>query len=59
MQVLVRAMYATLVSIFIAQEYGIELGTPVTMLLVLISASKGIAAVSSSAWSWSPQTLGQ
>jgi Na+/H+-dicarboxylate symporter len=57
MRVLVRAMYATLVSIFIAQAYGIELGTPVTMLLVLIVASKGIAAVPPSAWSWSPQRL--
>jgi Na+/H+-dicarboxylate symporter len=40
-------MYMTFASIFIAQVYGIELdfGTQMTMLLVLMLTSKGIAGV--------------
>ncbi|MDZ4824128.1 MAG: dicarboxylate/amino acid:cation symporter [Flavobacteriales bacterium] len=40
-------MYMTFASIFIAQSYGIEmsLGTQLTMLLVLMVTSKGIAGV--------------
>jgi Na+/H+-dicarboxylate symporter len=40
-------MYSTFAALFIAQAYGIELdlGTQVTMLLVLMVTSKGIAAV--------------
>ena len=40
-------MYMTFASIFIAQSYGIELdfGTQMTMLLVLMLTSKGIAGV--------------
>jgi Na+/H+-dicarboxylate symporter len=40
-------MYMTFASIFIAQAYGIELdlGTQMTMLLVLMLTSKGIAGV--------------
>ncbi|WP_396173412.1 dicarboxylate/amino acid:cation symporter [Flavobacterium sp.] len=40
-------MYMTFASIFIAQVYGVELDTPtqITMLLVLMLTSKGIAGV--------------
>jgi Na+/H+-dicarboxylate symporter len=40
-------MYMTFASIFIAQAYGIDLdlGTQMTMLLVLMLTSKGIAGV--------------
>ena len=40
-------MYMTFASIFIAQAYGIPLdtGTQITMLLVLMLTSKGIAGV--------------
>ena len=40
-------MYMTFASIFIAQAYGIELdlGTQLTMLLVLMVSSKGVAGV--------------
>jgi Na+/H+-dicarboxylate symporter len=40
-------MYMTFASLFIAQAYGIELDTPtqITMLLVLMLTSKGIAGV--------------
>lgn len=40
-------MYCTFASLFIAQAYGIELsiGTQITMLLVLMITSKGIAGV--------------
>ena len=40
-------MYMTFASIFIAQVYGIELdlGTQLTMLLVLMLSSKGVAGV--------------
>ncbi|EJL23022.1 dicarboxylate/amino acid:cation symporter [Novosphingobium sp. AP12] len=54
-------MYATFASIFIAQAYGIDLplSTQVTMLLVLMVTSKGIAAVPRASLVVVAATLGQ
>jgi len=54
-------MYATFAAIFIAQAYGIDLslGTQVTILLVLMVTSKGIAAVPRASLVVVAATLGQ
>jgi Na+/H+-dicarboxylate symporter len=53
-------MYMTFASIFIAQAYGIDLsmGTQLTMLLVLMLTSKGIAGVPRPVWLWLPRLAG-
>jgi len=54
-------MYATFATIFIAQAYGIDLplGTQITILLVLMVTSKGIAAVPRASLVVVAATLGQ
>ncbi|MET0249333.1 MAG: dicarboxylate/amino acid:cation symporter [Sphingobium sp.] len=54
-------MYATFVTIFIAQAYNIDLalGTQITILLVLMVTSKGIAAVPRASLVVVAATLGQ
>jgi Na+/H+-dicarboxylate symporter len=54
-------MYATFATIFIAQAYGIDLpiATQITILLVLMVTSKGIAAVPRASLVVVAATLGQ
>jgi len=52
-------MYMTFASLFIAQSYGIHLdiGTQITMLLVLMLTSKGIAGVPNEPFHGAPHAL--